>query len=139
MMRPALHVLDAVALELRLELGAAAPAGVLPALVGQDFSWRPVRCNPPRQRLEHQHASLVMRHDEAHQVARVIVQERRHIDALVAPQQEREDVRLPQLVRLGTLEALYLTLPAYPPSGYLRLNAFGSQHPSHRRLGGADP
>lgn len=37
MMRPALHVRDAVALKLRLELGASAPGGVLPALVRQDL------------------------------------------------------------------------------------------------------
>lgn len=33
--RPALHVLDAVTLQLRLELGAAAPGGVLATLVSQ--------------------------------------------------------------------------------------------------------
>ena len=38
MMRPALDVPDAVALELGLELGITPPAGVLPALVGQDLA-----------------------------------------------------------------------------------------------------
>jgi hypothetical protein len=38
MVRPALHVLDAVTLQFRLELGAAAPGRVLPALIGQDLS-----------------------------------------------------------------------------------------------------
>jgi hypothetical protein len=42
MVGAALQVLDAVALQLRLELGAAAPGRVLAALVGQDLSGRPV-------------------------------------------------------------------------------------------------
>ncbi len=94
-MRPALHMRDAVALQLRLELRRAAPGGVLPALVGQDLFRRPVLCDATRERLQHQHASLVMCHRQAHQVAGVIVQERRHIDPLVPPQQEREQVGLP--------------------------------------------
>ena len=137
-MRPALHMRDAMALELRLELGAPAPRGVLPALVGQDLPRCPVLCDAARECLQHQYASLVMRHRKAHQVAGVIVQERGHIDALVAAQQEREQVRLPQLVRLGTLEVLYLGLPSHPSHARLRLDAFGPQHAPHRRLGGAD-
>jgi hypothetical protein len=42
MMRPALHMGDAVALQLRFELGRSAPGGVLPALIGQDLPWRAV-------------------------------------------------------------------------------------------------
>src|SRR5262245_51001653 len=80
-----------------------------------------------------------MRHCQTHQIAGVIIEERRHVDALVTTQQEREQVRLPQLVRLGTLEVLYLDLTAYPTLGRLRLDSFGSQHSSHCRLGGADP
>jgi hypothetical protein len=94
-MWPALHVLDAVTLQLRLELRAPAPGGVLPALVGQDLPRRPVLGDATRQRLQHQHASLVMRHRKTHQIPGVIVQERRHIDPLVATKQEREQVRLP--------------------------------------------
>jgi hypothetical protein len=51
MMRPALHVLDAVALQLRLELRAAAPGGVLPALIRQDLPRCSVVCDAARQRL----------------------------------------------------------------------------------------
>ena len=138
-MRTALHVHDAMALQLRLELGAPAPGGVLAPLIGQDLPRRSIVCDATGERLEHQHASLVMRHRKTHQVARVIVQERGNINALMAPQEERKEVRLPQLVRLGTFEVLHLNLPAHSPLGHLRLDAFGSQHPAHRRLGGAKP
>jgi len=67
-MRPALHVLDAVTLQLRLELGRAAPRRVLSALIGQDLPRRSVLGNAARQRLEHQHASLVVRNRQAHQI-----------------------------------------------------------------------
>jgi hypothetical protein len=73
MMWPALHMGDAVTLELGLELGAPAPGGVLAPLVGQDLPRRPIVCNAACERLEHQHASLVMRHRKTHQVAGVIV------------------------------------------------------------------
>ena len=42
MMRAALHMLDAVALQLRLELGRTTPGGVLAALVGEDLPRRAV-------------------------------------------------------------------------------------------------
>ena len=138
-MRAALHVCDAVALQLRLELGAPAPSGVLAALIGQDLPRRPVVGDAARERLEHQHATLVMRHRKAHEVAGVIVQECRHVDPLVSAQQEREQIRLPQLVRLGTLEVLHLDLLSHSALGRLRLDPLGSQHPSHRRLRRADP
>jgi hypothetical protein len=139
MVRAALHMLDAVTLQLRLELRAATPGGVLPALVGQDLPRRPVVGNASRQRLQHQHAPLVMRHRQTHQIPGVIIEERRHIDPLVTAQQEREQVRLPQLVGLGALEVLHLHLPAYPTLGHQGLDAFGPQHSPHRRLGSADP
>jgi hypothetical protein len=45
MVRPALHMSDAVALELRFELGRATPGGVLPALIGEDLLGRAVLCD----------------------------------------------------------------------------------------------
>jgi hypothetical protein len=138
MMRAALQVLDAMALQLRFELGAAAPGGVLAALVGQDFSRRAVLGDAARQCLQHQHASLVMRDRQTHQIPRVIVQERRHVQPLVPAQQERKEVRLPQLVRLRTLEVLYRLVPPYPPRHYLRPDAFALQHPAHGRCRYAD-
>jgi len=61
-MRAALYVMDPVPLELRLELGRAAPRGVLPTLVGQDLPGRAAIGDPARERFEHERASLVMRH-----------------------------------------------------------------------------
>jgi len=138
-MRPALHMRDAMTLQLRFELRRPAPGGVLPALIGQDLPRRPIVCDPARQRLQHQHASLVMRHRQAHEVAGVIVQERSDIDSFVPPQEERKQVRLPQLVGLGPLEVLDLLLAPHALRCGSRLYAFGPQHSPHRRLGGADP
>jgi hypothetical protein len=132
--RTALDVNDAVALELRFELGRSTPRRVLAALVGQDLARRAVLADRARQRFEHEHAPLVMRHHEAHEVARVIVQERRDVNPLVTPKQEREQVRLPQLVRLGPLEVLHYVFAAHALRGRLRLHALTSQHSAHCRL-----
>jgi len=80
-----------------------------------------------------------MRHRQAHQIPGVIVQERCHVDAFVPSQQERKEVRLPQLVRLRTFEVLHFDLLSYSPLGCLRLNAFGPQRAPHRRLGHSYP
>jgi hypothetical protein len=42
MVRPALHVCDAVTLQLRFELGRATPGGVLAPLIRQDLPWRAI-------------------------------------------------------------------------------------------------
>ena len=139
MMRPALHMLDAMTLQLRLELRTATPGGVLAALVGQDLPRRTVVGNATRQRLQHQYAPLVVCHRKTHQIPRVIVQERRHIDALVTPQQERKKVRLPQLIGFGALEVLNRALALDPLGRDLRLDALRSQYPPHRRLGRPNP
>ncbi len=137
---PALHVGDAVALQLLLEGGRAPPRRVLATLVGEDLARGSIVGDTARERLHHERALLVVRHHEAHQVARVIVHEGRHIDALMASQQEREEIRLPQLIGLGALEALGIGPWARlggrrfaPPRQALLL-----QHPAHRRLRGAD-
>ena len=52
----------------------------------------------------------MVRHHETHQVARVVIQERRHVHPLMAPKKEREQIRLPQLVGLGALKAPLLRL-----------------------------
>jgi hypothetical protein len=80
-----------------------------------------------------------MRHRKAHNITGVIIEERSYVNPLVASQQERKEIRLPQLVRFGALEVLYLDLPAHPSLGRLRLDAFGLEHPPHRRLGDAYP
>jgi hypothetical protein len=80
-----------------------------------------------------------MRHRQTHQIPGVIVQERGHVDPFVSSQQERKEVRLPQLVGLGALEVLHLDLPAYATLGRLGLDALRLEHSPHRRLGGAEP
>ncbi len=104
-LRPALHVPDAVAPELLLERGLAAPGRVLPALVGEHLRRRPERRDAPLQRLHHEARALVVRDRERDDEAAVVVEERGDVEPLVAPQQEGEDVRLPELVRRGALEA----------------------------------
>lgn len=106
MVRPALHVRDALSTQLRLERRRAAPGGVLPTLVGQDLARRAVLGNTPRQRLQHQRAALVMRQRPTHEITRVIIEEGNEVQPLMPAQQEGEQIRLPQLVRLGALEAL---------------------------------
>jgi hypothetical protein len=104
--RPALDVMDALAPELALEVGRAPPSHVLPPLVREHLARRSVLRNAARQGLEHQRRALMMRDHKRHDVARVVVHEGGHVQALVTPQQEGEDVRLPELVRLRALEAL---------------------------------
>jgi hypothetical protein len=138
-MRPALHVPDAVAPQLFLEIRRAAPGRVLPPLIRQDLARRAVVSNASGQGLHHQRALLVMRHRQAHQVARVIVQEGRHIHPLVLAQQKSKKVRLPELIGLGTLKTHRLGLRL--GLGWLPLlgDALSLQHPAHRRLRRANP
>jgi hypothetical protein len=102
--RPALDVPDALAMKLGLEVGVPAPRHVLPALVGQDLTRRAVLCDPTRQRLQDQRSLLVVRHQQRDQIARVVVHESGDVQPVMATEQEREDVRLPELVRLRALE-----------------------------------
>lgn len=139
MMRPALHVPDAMALELGLELGGTTPAGVLPALIGQDLARHAILRDPARQGLQHQAAPLVVRQRQTHQVTRVIVQERRHVQPLVLPEQEREQVRLPQLVRLGTLEPVLARLGLGARLRPRCRQAFLTQYPPHGARRSAEP
>jgi hypothetical protein len=106
MVRPALDVTDALTMELRLEIGVPAPRHVLPSLVRQHLTRRPVLCNPPRQRFQHQGSALVMRHYQGNEVPRVVVHEGGHVQPLMPPQEKREDVRLPELVRFRALESM---------------------------------
>jgi hypothetical protein len=138
MVRAALDVLDPVASQLRLELRRAAPRRVLAPLVGQNLPWRSILRNAARQRFQHQSAALMVGHRQAHEITRVIIEKRRDIDPFVPPQQEREQIRLPQLVRLSALEALRDGLGPRLHHRTTRAHAFGLQHPAHRRGRGAD-
>ena len=137
-MRPALHVPDAVTAQLLLETRLPAPGGVLAPLVGQDLPRGAVVGDPARQRLQHDRASLVMRHREAHQIARVIVQERRDIDPLVPAQQEGKEVGLPELIGFGALETASLRLRLGLRRRTLPGKPLLLQRPAHRRLRGPD-
>jgi hypothetical protein len=129
----ALDVLDPVPTQLRLELRRAAPGRVLPSLVGENLPRRTVLRNAAGEGLQHQRAALVVRHREAHEVARVIIEKRRDIDPFVPAQQKRKKIRLPQLVRLGALEALRRRLRPWLRRRATLAYAFGLQHSTHRR------
>ena len=105
MVRAALHVPDAVATQLLLEARLAAPRGVLPALVRQDLARGAVVRDRARERFHHEARALVMRDRQAHEVPAVVVQKRRDVQPLLTAQKKRKQVRLPELVRLRTLEA----------------------------------
>jgi hypothetical protein len=101
----ALDVPDSVLAQPLLEERLATPRRVLPPLVREDLLRRPIGCDAPFERLEHQRALLVVRQYEAHQEARVVVHEGCQVEPLVPSQKEGEDVRLPELVRCRPLEA----------------------------------
>lgn len=139
MVRPALQVLDALAPELLLKARRAAPGGVLAPLVGQNLPRHPVVGNRPRQRLQHQGTPLVVRHHQAHQVTRVIIQKRRHVHPLMAPKKKREEIRLPELVGLSALKAPRLGLRPCLHGLALLGQPLPLQYPAHRGLGRANP
>jgi hypothetical protein len=68
----------------------------------------------------------------------MIIQERRHVDALVAPKKEGEEVRLPQLVGFRSFEAPLLGLRPRLRRLALLGQALLLQHPAHRGVGSAN-
>jgi len=139
MVRAAFHVCDAVTAQLLLEGGRASPGGVLTPLVGENLTRGAIVRDAALERLHHQRALLVVRHDQTHEIARVVVHEGRDVHALVLAQQEREQIRLPQLIGLGALEALHLGLRLRLGRLALLREPLVLQHAAHRRLGGAQP
>lgn len=136
-LRAALDVPDAVEVELALEVSLAAPRGVLAPLVGQDFSRLAERGDAPVERFDDELGALMVREVVRDDEARVVVHERRHVEALLTAEQEREDVRLPELIRLRALEASRRVL-ARPRLG-TRLDEPGVvQDASHRGLRDTD-
>lgn len=106
MVRSALDVTDALTMKLRLEIGVTAPRDVLAPLIRQHLSRSTVFRDSPRQRLQDQRRSLMVRHYQRHEVPRVVVHEGGHVKTLMPPQEKSEDVRLPELVRLRSLESV---------------------------------
>lgn len=131
-LRPTLDVPDAVLPQPLLEERLAAPGRVLAALVGQHLLRRPVRSDAPLQCFEHERPLLVVRQDEAHQEARVVIHECRQVQPLVPPQEEGEDVRLPELVGRRALEAPRRPFTAlHRTRRRRRHHPCGHQHPLH--------
>jgi hypothetical protein len=92
MLRPALDVPDPILPQPLLEEGLASPRRVLSPLVGQDLLRHTEACDSSLERLEDQRPLLMVRQDEAHEEARVVVHEGRQVQALMPSQQKREDV-----------------------------------------------
>ncbi len=100
---PGLDVSDAVLFELGLEAAGAAPGGVLAAVIGEHLlGWFELADGHPID-LDDGLSGGTAEQIGAHQVARVIVEERDEI-GIAATQAEGEDVRLPHLVGRGSLE-----------------------------------
>lgn len=130
MLRPRLHVRDPFAAQFALEVRLAPPRRVLPTLIGEDLARRTVARDPATQRLHHELAPLVVRDRVRHEEARVIVHERRHVEPLVSTEEEREDVRLPELVRLRALEATHRMIARAAMACRLDQSGF-VQHATH--------
>lgn len=91
-LRPTLHVADSVLPQSLLELRLPAPGGVLASLVRQHLAGRAVLGNSALQCLDDEAPLLVVRQDERHHVPRMVIQERRHVDALLPTEEEGKDV-----------------------------------------------
>lgn len=73
-----------------------------------------------------------------HHEARVVVQERRQVDALLSSQQEGEQVRLPELIRLCAFEPRRRPLAFYRRQSLLDEPGL-VEDPAHHRLWHAEP
>lgn len=111
MLRPTADVVNSHPPESLFEFGLAPPHRVLPAVVGQYFGRLPIRRDAVLESLHHQRRLLVMRERVPDDEAAVVVHEHAHVQPLRAPQPEREDIRLPQLVRCRPLEPPRPVLP----------------------------
>ena len=107
MLRPASDVLDAHPLQRFFELGLASPHRVLPAVVGQHLGRLPVRRDAALERFHHERRLLMMGERVSDDEPAVVVHEHAGVEPLGTPQPEREDVRLPQLIRRRTFEAAH--------------------------------
>ena len=105
MLRAALDVVDAFAPQRFLKDRRPSPRRVLSTVVREHFPGRTKRRDAPLQRLHHQGRLLMVCQGVTQQESRVVVHEGCQVNPLMASQQKREDVRLPQLVGLRPLEA----------------------------------
>jgi hypothetical protein len=101
------HLVDAAALAQLRERALAAPRHVLGAVVGQDLLGSAVVGDGSLEDLAHQRSRRARVQPVADDVAAVVVHEGDHVHAAaLALEHEGEQVRLPQMVGLGALEAL---------------------------------
>jgi hypothetical protein len=132
-LRPTLEVPDPILAQPLLKLRLSAPGSVLPPLVRQDLLRSAKGRDPSLQRFQHDRPFLMVRQRESHDETRVVVHEGRQIEPLMASEQKREDVRLPQLIRRRALEAPRGALPAVHGPGHRRgLHPRLRQDASHR-------
>lgn len=133
MLRSTAHMRDPATAQQLLEVRRATPRAVLPALVGQDLARLAVLGDAAFERFDHQTRFLVVRHRPRHQEPRVVIHERGDVHALMPPKLEREDVALPELVRLRALEP---PLRLVAGLGLLALHdePLLVEDPPHRRL-----
>ena len=103
MVRLALDVFYPVFLKLSLKLRVAAPARVLPPVVGQHLLWDAVFGHSPSIYIEDVVRGLADMEPQPDHVAGIVVDETYEI-RLAATKPEREDVALPHLVGRGALE-----------------------------------
>ncbi len=106
-----LDVPDAFPPELLLEVCRATPRRVLAALVGEDLLRRAEGGDAVLEGFHDEAAFLVMRQGVPDDEARVVVHEGGQVHTLMLAKKKREDVRLPELVGLGSLESTLGMLP----------------------------
>ena len=133
MLRAALDVSDSLPLELGFELRLPPPGGVLATVVRQCLARHSEGCQPTLEGFHHQLRLLPVGDCVPDDKAAAVVHEDADVQPLVAPEQKGEDVRLPQLIRRGSLEASRQRV------GLLDLGRPGFQqplfveNPAHRR------
>ena len=137
-LRPALDLADALPAKLLLEARLTAPRRVLTALVGEHLLGRAEVGNGARERFEHQRRALMMRESVRDEEPTVIVHEGREVETLVASEQKREDVRLPELIGRGALEAPRRMLARFGASGCLGHQPLFVKDAAHLRLAHAE-
>jgi hypothetical protein len=113
MLRSAPDVTDIVASKRALEVGLAPPSRVLATVVGQDLLGRAESRDTAFERLHHELRALMVRRRVRDDETRVVVHEDGQVHALMASEQKREDVGLPELIRRGSLESPRRMLPRH--------------------------
>lgn len=103
MVGPGLEVVGPVLSHLRLETGDPPPVDIFPAVVGEHLLGRLVFTGGNPKHLQHVLGGVAAEEVRPHHEARVVVHEADQV-GVTAAQPEGEDVRLPHLVRRGTLK-----------------------------------